>query len=222
MVAFCKILIISVFLLVDLFAASPLDSIPKKVKPRFLVGFDARNSFVADQKARIGGLRLGMELKNKYRFGLGIYATSPPVTKNVTVHVPGKPDPVHVTAVIRLSYLAPFFEYVWYQSKRWEFSTPVVFGLGAISVQISRSNAPKDSVQQIDGLTLLGEAAITGHYKIFSWIGIGSGVGYRKLFSGPLVSKNFDSFIYILKVKIFPKPIIQAIFCRKKDVVTEK
>lgn len=214
MVRICTLLIVSAFLLASSFAASLPDSVQQKPNPRFLLGFDARNSFVADQKARIGGVRVGIELKSRYRFGLGVYATDPPVAKKVIINIPNRPDPVHVTAVIRLNYLAPFFEYVWYQSKHWELSSPVVLGLGSISVEIDRSDSP--TVRQVNGLALLGEVAVAGHYKIFPWVGIGSGVGYRKMFASPIVSKNFDSIIYILKLKLFPEPIIRAIFPRKQ------
>ncbi|MCZ2356756.1 MAG: hypothetical protein LC115_08735 [Bacteroidia bacterium] len=220
----CRSALIIVMLLqvTQLFAVAPADSTENKHKIRFLIGLDARNSFVADQKARIGGIRMGLELNKKYRFGLGIYGTEPPVTKAVHVYIPHKSDPVHVSATIRLNYFAAFFEYVWYQSKHWELSTPLIAGLGTISVKAIRLDLPNDPPQQFKGITLLGEAAITGHYKIFPWIGIGGGIGYRKLLASPLVSKNFDSFIYILKIKIFPKPIYDAILSKNKKESTAK
>ncbi|MBL4653277.1 MAG: hypothetical protein JKY53_10505, partial [Flavobacteriales bacterium] len=45
----------------------------KKKHSKFLFSIDSRNSAMDGQWVKIFGLRLGMEIQERYRFGLGFY-----------------------------------------------------------------------------------------------------------------------------------------------------
>ncbi|MBY0425342.1 MAG: hypothetical protein K2Q22_06880, partial [Cytophagales bacterium] len=108
--------------------------------------------------------------------------------------------------------------YVVFQRRRWEISIPLQLGLGQATYQthvtttftdprthekVERSfNRPDEN-----NLIFLGELSVNAHYKIFTWLGIGVGFGYRRLFNdndNPKIASTFDYPIWLWKVKIFP------------------
>lgn len=56
------------------------------------------------------------------------------------------------------------------------------------------------------------ETGVSGDYKLFSWLGIGMGAGYRlMLIDNKAIDENFNSIIYVLKVKLFLSEIYKAV-----------
>ncbi|MCW5918764.1 MAG: hypothetical protein KIS71_03175, partial [Bacteroidetes bacterium] len=65
---------------------------------------------------------------------------------------------------------------------------------------------------------ILFEPAITGHYKLIRWVGIGFGVGYRVMLkNNKQLKDNLSSPIYILRLKIFVDEIYRTVFPSKKS-----
>ena len=181
-------------------------------KPKFIFFFDNRNSFIKGREADLVGVRLGGEWKH-WRAGIGFYGLSNKQYKNVTVtNALGAPQTIDVR--LRFGYVTVFGEYIFFRNKRWEFSTPLSIGLGQVALETSKDG----EVQKIrkNGIILI-EPSITGHFKVFSWVGIGAGVGYRQvLLAPPNQFGIFSSPIYIIKLKIFLSPIYKAIFKKEK------
>ena len=114
------------------------------------------------------------------------------------------------TATLKFNYIAYFVEYVFYKRRRWEFSIPLQIGIGSSRYEYTDQNS---SLIQLDRKTVvLYEPAITGHYKITKWFGVGMGAGFRiMLVNNKALDKKFNSPIYILKAKIFLGDIYRAI-----------
>lgn len=177
---------------------------------KVVFNFDNRNSFINDQRVQISGIKLGIEWKNRLRTGVGFYFLSPETKHNAPP--PDDNVKIPIEARIRFSYFALYGEYVFIDHKRWELSAPVQFGLGTAEYYFpERDKMPKKRT-----ITLI-EPSISAHYKIFPWIGVGVGAGYRQMLGNSNnIEHNLDAPIYYGKVKIFPGAIVQY-FSRKKD-----
>lgn len=180
-----------------------------RTKPKFIIGLDSRRSFISSRDVSIFGLRAGFELAPKVRMGFGFYGLGTRFVANFAVpsdSVPGQTDIIE--SRLRFGYFALFWEYVIFQNKRWEFSSPFYIGVGSSEFEgVDRTRNPIG----------VSELSIQGQYKIFSWFGIGGGAGYRVLFpSNSAIQETFNSPIYAIKIKFFFEPIYEAIF-KKKD-----
>ncbi|MES2389204.1 MAG: hypothetical protein V4543_14475 [Bacteroidota bacterium] len=190
---------------------------PGKTNIRLVANLDARNSFILGSQAFMLGGKLGLEFNDRWRTGIGyyflpkayIYNYSPPSNE---------PQPLVVQQKMSFSYFSLYGEYVMYSNRKWEFSSPVSLGFGNIHMSdLDLNGRPIDKPRNRP--VLLIEPYLSGHYRIFSWVGIGAGVGYRHVFdtrkkfkfdNDTRLSRGFDSPIWIVKVKLFPGDILRV------------
>lgn len=191
-------------------------STEEKFKIKFVLGLDGRSSFITYNKpffARIGGLRLGIEV-GKLRVGVGFYGLS---TDYETMDTSETGD--IFTYRLNFNYFSYFAEYLFYQNKRWEVSLPVYIGYGFSALKFTSLNGIKGSIDKRP--VILIEPVIACQYKLKHWIGIGTGLGYRRMIvSNKVMPVEFNSLIYIVKVKLFLGEIykgIKGIKDSKKD-----
>jgi hypothetical protein len=186
-----------------------LKHVIKFAKPVF--NFDSRYSFINHQQVQISGFKLGVEWIEKFRTGIGFYGLSTTLNKELEVI---KDPAERLDGRFRFNYLALYGEYVLLSKRKWEVSFPLQFGLGMMSVETKdKRGLPRDSDRKPIALT---EPSITAHYKIFPWIGIGAGAGYRYMLSSQnKVEHSFDSPIYYIKAKIFVGEIYKSLSKKK-------
>ena len=173
-------------------------------KPKLVIGFDSRRSFLANRDIRITGAKVGIDLDHRFRTGVAMHGLTSKYERTFIV------DNDTTQSALRFSYLSIWAEYVFFRNKRWEFSTPVYLGVGK-----SKYSQFEESTER--PVTTV-ESALMGQYKFFPWIGLGAGVGYRRLLiHNPQLDENFSNFIYIVKLKIFLSPILDAVFPNRKN-----
>ena len=187
-----------------------------KTKPRLLLGFDIRNSFIENRGARIYSWKIGVEFNERFRIGGGfshLVSNHHPSLDRVIFKANGK-DTL-ATAKLRFNYITYFIDYVFYKRRKWEFSVPIQVGIGLSQYDYRDEDGTRHTIGQ-SGI-LLYEPAIFGTYKITKWFGLGMGAGFRiMLINNKGISSRFNSPIYIFKVKIFFGEIYRSVF-RKKD-----
>lgn len=193
-------------LIIGLFSlkAQLKDSLAKhfNVKPKFSARLDSRNSFVATQNARIFGIKIGWEYNDAIKLGIGYNRLDSKISKpryEINNETSGFDT---LESVLKFEYLSPFFEYVFFKTKRWEHAIPVQIGIGNSRYEY----IDKSGIVHYENYrpVVLYEPAMTTQYKIFPWIGIGAGVGYRLMLVGNRqINDNFNSPIYILRLKVF-------------------
>ena len=174
--------------------------------------FDNRYSFVSDSLSKVTGFKFGIDYNQRVRIGAGNHRLVSPFTKKFYVDSSGVTID-SVNAVLRMSYIAFFYEYVFMKSKKWEFSIPVQIGFGNSSYDyIYQNRAYKKQKNPV----LVFETNIEGHYKVLRYLGIGGGTGLRlMLVKNKEIEENFNSPIYILKIKLFLGEIYKDIFKKK-------
>lgn len=177
---------------------------------KLIVGLDSRRSFISRRDVQVFGVRGGYDLDNKVRFGVGAYFLRSPFYRTFFFENPDNGGRDTLTARLRFNYMTLFVEPVLLSTRRWEVSFPLHLGIGD-----SRYEGPGP----IDAFTLrtvmLTEVGVAAHYKIFQWIGLGAGVGFRQMIRGNIyIREDFNAPTYSFAVKIFTGYIIDQVFNR--------
>ncbi|WP_324677043.1 hypothetical protein [Hymenobacter sp. GOD-10R] len=166
---------------------------------RLVAQFDQRFSPLNGKLVGINGVKLGLEWRGRLRTGLGVYLLSGGVPTN-----PSGPVifPAATSTELRFRYVVAYGEYVLIGTPRWELSTPTQIGFGKV---FGRYYLPDGSRQQspTDHIWLI-EPSIVGHMRVFRWVGVGAGAGYRQmLFQNSNQERELSGFILIGRVKLF-------------------
>jgi len=198
------------------------DSVPEKEhgffwRPKIVLGLGGHNSLVGGEKVRIGGMRLGLEFKRKWRFGFGLNYLNPAIFREGGDAL----NPVFYR--IDFAYFNIFGEYIILNNRRWEFSFPLVLGGGATTVSSRISDKALWIPNQVVGLSVSQISAV-GYYKVWRWLGIGMSIGYRNVTSksnknpelSEIVTTAFDGPTWAIKTKIYLGELWRAIFKKKK------
>ena len=160
-------------------------------KPKFLVKFDTRNSFISNQYAKIHGIKVGLSFNKTTNIGLG-YHWMPKRSID--------PDPQNLNKIdLKFGYAIAFFEYNFYKSKRWSAEIPVQIGLGK-----AQYTDVDFGVTKASSWIIIYEPAMTIEYKFLRYFGLGGGVGFRlAIKTDQQINESFSAPEYILRVKIY-------------------
>lgn len=173
-------------------------------KPKFEFKFDSRFSFLRNTEVKTTGIKIGLSYNRKFNIGLGINqllikSESEIIEQNDTI-------PVN----LNYWYYSPYFEYVYFSSKKWEFNLSTQIGFGEASFEHIDSEG---KLQKNKRTALISyEPAMLIDYKIIKWVGIGTGIGYRLiLFKNGSIKENFSSPVYVIKLKVYLGAIVRSI-----------
>lgn len=210
---------LKIFFLLLFFAtalhAQLLDSIKVSLgkKPTLRGGIYSRYTFIDGFQKPILGLKIGLSYNNTVRFYVGgsylkypYYSLLPITAGSATVKAPSQ---------VRFWYLFEFTEFVFHRTNKWEFSIPLQVGIGAVNVSYLYNNI---TYRQKPRMLFLYEPAISFHYKVFYWVGIGADVGYRYMLVNNRkdIGVKFSSPVYTFRTIIFWGEIYKKHFAHKK------
>lgn len=187
------IILISFFIFSSQGHAQLFDSIRTSFdyKPKFLLKFDTRNSFISNQYAKIHGIKVGLSFNKTTNIGIG-YHWMPKRPLEPTLLNSNKID-------LKFGYAVAFFEYNFYKSKHWSAEIPVQIGFGKAQYD-DLDLAMTTGVSWI----IIYEPAMTIEYKFLKYFGIGGGVGFRlAIKSNQQIIESFTAPEYILRFKIY-------------------
>lgn len=171
--------------------------------PKLMVELDSRRSIFSNRDNQILGTRIGLNFDQKIAAGFGLYFLASRFEKTMTV--PDGSGGIHlVESRLRFAYMNAWAEYMLLVTKRWEVSIPVTLGFGEAEFSGFES-------QTYTQMVLL-ETSLEAQYKIFPWLGLGAGFGYRQ----PLaVSRSFpeklNGPIYRFGVRLFLGYVVKKI-----------
>ncbi len=184
------------------------DSLTKafEQKPKPFFQFDGYNSFVRNRGANALGFKIGLDFGKKIRFGIGYMELFTDVVDSIQV----KPG-TYYRGEVKSSYFTTGVEYVIYRNDPWQVNMPVHLGFGTSYYEYP--DGKRTNNKALQGNIILLEPAVTGHYKIIKWVGVGFGVGYRiMLKNNTEITDKLSSPLYILRLKIFLDEVYKSVF----------
>jgi hypothetical protein len=169
---------------------------------------DARQTLIGAQRSRIGGFRMGIEIRRVHRIGIGLYGLGDGVELNALPEI----DATITWAKLKMSYQSLYYERVMYFSRKLEWSVTCHYGLARITGDIRRSISditealPKQQPQVLEFSTL-------GYYNLNYWCSFGAGVGYRyMLFTSSEIRDVYEAPVALLRVRIKVGKLIKSIW----------
>ena len=169
-------------------------------KPLLDLRLDSRHSFINQSGVSVFGIKGGVEFDRKLRFGVGFNILSTELNSTIT-YIENGVIKTSDKAELVFYHVAPYVEYVFYKSDRWEVSIPVQIGFGNSFYKL---NTDLGQVNRNRQFILSYEPAITVQYKILKYFGPGFGVGYRlMIIDNKSIKESFNSPVYIFRFKIF-------------------
>lgn len=180
-------------------------SLQQNPSPDFRV--DSRHSFVANRIARILGIKAGLDYNQKVKIGLGFnFLWNEVEQERVLTNELGNLDTLNAT--FKLNYFSPYFEYVFYQEEKWQISVLGLVGVGKSRFDYTDNTGFKGSIN--NSWVFLWEPYMSAEYKIWKYVGVGAGVGYRLAYSSNAFTRSrLSSPIYILKLKVYLKDLLK-------------
>lgn len=174
------------------FEESIRESFGKPPKPEFK--FYSRNSFVTSSFVRMFGVKAGLRFNKTISFGVGYnllnsyYEVSLP---ELTGMDPSK-------GVLEFNYGAAYAEYTFHSTRRWEFNIPVQIGAGPSRYRL------KGTENRIrEGWNVLYEPAIIANFRVFRYLSLGAGTGYRLIvWKNAAIDERLTAPQYIVRLKI--------------------
>lgn len=174
-------------------------------KPKLDIKLDTRFSFIASSDIRTTGAKIGLSFNQQFKTGLGYNQLITPSRSFI------KKENKDVKVELTYEYLSPYIEYIYYNSKRWEFNISMQFGFGRAYYQfIDSDSGQKQKTNQ--SFIWSYEPSMLIDYKIVRWFGIGTGVGYRLvLYKNKNITEQLTSPVYIFKLKIYLGEIVRTL-----------
>ena len=174
---------------------------PNYNKPKFILGLDSRFSVVEKNSTHFFGVRTGVELKGRIRFGVGLYYTNKPIQARGQYYI-AYPNEIFNSS-IRFYYAAIFAEYVPLHKKHFEIAIPHYLGFGWANERFYSTIGHKLMGKQRDAVTLL-EVSVLVTYRACRWFGVGLGFGYRGVLNkNELLKASYNGPITLLRFKIY-------------------
>ncbi|UPL47896.1 hypothetical protein [Hymenobacter sublimis] len=189
-------------------SAPPADdsSFVRQAHRRIVFQLDQRFSILNGKIVGINGVKGGVEWRGRWRAGVGVYRLSGGVPTRIA-----QPEgtPPGTRDEVRFRYLAGYGEYVFIGNPRWELSTPLQLGAGSY---YTKYYFPDGGVRRTKSQVLfLLEPSVGAHYRIFRWIGVGAGVGYRQVWAaGKQPEDEMSGIIFFGRVKLFLGDLIKV------------
>lgn len=179
-----------------------------------LLNLDNHNTLFFGSSTSIWGVKLGATIVGRYRIGFGGYilpkrlAISPLLDENGLDSVYRKFD---------MMYFTTFMEFVPISNFRWELSIPFSLGYGFANIGHRHVGESEYKIAQGKQGFLL-HTGVSAHYRIFSWLGVGMGLGYRQVLTpDTLVNQAISGLFASFKLKIFLGDLYLLIF--KPDII---
>lgn len=178
------------------------------IKPEFIL--DGRRTLVSDQGARLGGIRIGLEMNRVNRFGFGFYSFS----KSVSTTTLNEISSNITSADLELNYASIYYERVLLFTKKYEWSSTLHFGVGNVSGSYTYADGSVGNYNEPVQLTEIS-TTLFRHFTYF--MSIGAGIGYRQTRNAPEeLLPIYNAPVFLVKFRFQPIKAVRGIW--NKDI----
>jgi len=178
----------------------------KRLKLDF--SLDGRQTLIGTPRARLGGLRIGVEYRRVNRFGFGLYGLGQGVELNSLPQI----DSTITWAQVSLRYQSLFYERVMFFSRKLEWSFTAHYGRGTVKGSYLRPGSAIEEELPKQHLRVL-ELSSVGYYNFTYWLSVGAGVGYRYMYGlTDQIQDVYESPIALMRVRIKLGKLVKSIW----------
>ncbi len=187
-----------------------------KSRPTLFLNLDRNSSFVSGKSAVTNEIRGGIEFKKKLKFGIGWANLASDVVVKDSILTSDTQVDSAISKELSLSYWTLSAEYTVYDSKRWQVTVPAFVGLGSsYFYHYEMIDNVWKKRRTDEGNVLLTGISGVATFRIFRWIGVSGGLGFRFLLvDNSKITESFNSPVYLLRIRIFVGEIYKTIFPR--------
>jgi hypothetical protein len=172
-------------------------------KPKLDLRLDSRNGLISNQHTQVFGIKLGLNHGKSVKYGIGYNRLNTQVYRGFGIN----------TYEFHLEYIAPYFEYSFFASNRWEIGIPIQLGVGR-GFYSSDELAVKD---YRSSLLVLYEPMMNADYYFMRYFTVGIAIGYRlALYGGFKVPEKITSPTYAVRFNILLGKIYRDIRAKKE------
>lgn len=162
-------------------------------QPKPLLKLETRNSFITSEVVKVRAIKVGLSFNKTSKIGLSYNW----LKRNTLIT---RAD----SSTLKMNYVSPFYEYVFYRDKHFTLAIPILIGLG------NSKYVSKEGRNYAKSFIMTYEPGMTFEYRFLRYLGIGTGVGLRFLLIGnPQIHEQLNSPVYIFKFKIYFDQIIE-------------
>jgi hypothetical protein len=179
--------------------AQLLDSVASFLQEerQLVAKLDMRNSFVRNRNVSIFGAKVGFEHAGRFQYGIGYSMLLTPVERTRSLEGIGE-----VGTRLRMGYVSAYVDYAFYQRGRWEIRLPVQIGIGRGSVTYLDALGERQVLER--STLIIYEPAMTVQYRLFRYLGIGGGWGFRlAIHTSSDLGENLTAPIHTLGLRVF-------------------
>jgi hypothetical protein len=206
-------------------SAQVIDSIRVALhkRPNLIGSFGSNTSFINGFNSPIFTMYGELDFNHRVRTGLGLSwlqlspyregkDNTPFYLDKIIINAQGKADTVH--PALSFGHFDWYLEYVFYKTKHWQFSVPLIFGIGNSKYKYTYMGV---NTTENRHMVLLYQPSVSGYYKIFRWFGVGLDVGYRiMIISNKSIGGKFNSPVYNAYAIIFWDSLYKMFFPNTK------
>lgn len=188
-------------------------------KPRLIAGFATKTTFIQGFRSPIFTARAGMEWNRIVRIGVGVSWLKLSPYKVGIDNIPFYFDKqisdstgvlYTVHPALKFRYANVFFEYIYFYSRRWQFSVLLQAGAGDSRYKY---NYNEKTFTESPHWILLYEPAVSGQYKLLPWLGVGFDTGLRIMaVTNKNIGYRFNSPVYDIRMVILWGELYRMVF----------
>ncbi|MBC7390987.1 MAG: hypothetical protein H7329_17405 [Opitutaceae bacterium] len=206
------------------------DSTKTLRKINFYFALDIRKSLVRDIPIKMTGLKIGATFKKKHTVGFGYYNLGRPIfgyylndpveyDANQSLRTKsGSSIDIPTTVSLSFQYFSLFYEYRILARKKWNLDWTAQYGIGrAYITATNQKNGLRIPGYPKSSRVHLLESSILLQYKVFTWLGVGAGVGYRYILNpNEYISATFNYPIWVIKLMVSPGKLLKVFKGKEK------
>lgn len=189
---------------------------PAYRKFKFDFSVDARQTLIDAQRAKVGGIRIGLEYRRVHRAGIGLYGLRDGILNGLSggVELSALPqiDSTITWARLTMAYQSIYYERVIYFSRKLEWSLTAHYGKGKISGSYLKPGLEQPEPFRVIRMTI-AEFSSLAYYNVNYWCSVGVGVGYRFVPSASREVRNvYESPVGLLRIRFKLGKLVKSIW----------
>lgn len=180
-----------------------------KTDPKLDLRLDSRNSFITEKNVKLFGIKIGLDHKQTFRYGIGFNYLKSNLEKEIVN------DNITSIALLRFYTFSPYVEYIFFKDNKWELSVPVQMGFGGSYYHHKDESGYSHNTNK--SFVMSYEPAITAQYRLLKYLGPSIGIGYRLMIvNNSSIDEKFTSPVYQFGMALFVEDLYKDIFKKEE------